>query len=110
MGIAHLLNRRVTLERKTRTADSQGGFAETYADVGTMPARIHAPSAADREVGARLEAVVSQVAYVTGGFDVQRDDRLVLGVGRYAYVVAVLDPSRPGHHRKLLLDERQRGA
>lgn len=108
MGVAHLLNRRVTLERKTRTPDGQGGYTETYADVGTVPTRIHAPSATDREVGARLEAVVSKVAYVTGGFDVRRDDRLVLGVGQYAYVVAVLDPS-VAHHRKLLLDERQRG-
>lgn len=108
-ALTHLLNQRVTLERKTRTPDGQGGYAEVYADVGTVPTRIHAASASDREVGARLEAVVTKIAYVTGGFDVRRDDRLVLGPGRYAYVVAVLDPS-VAQHRKLLLDERQRGA
>lgn len=109
MGVAHLLNRRVTHERKTRTPDGQGGHAEAYASLGTLPTRIFAATARDAEIGARLEAVVSKTAYVTAAADVRRDDRLVLAPGQYAYVVAVLDPS-VGHHRKLLLDERQRGA
>lgn len=53
------MDRRITLQSITRTADSQGGFTETWADVATVYAQIKPIKGYERFQFAQNETLVS---------------------------------------------------
>ncbi|MFO7274416.1 MAG: phage head closure protein [Bacillota bacterium] len=107
--ITHLLNRVVTIERKTRTHDGQGGWKEGWQVVGTIRARVRPSTARERSAVAIVpEAIVTHVLYTEYGADIRRDDRVTLEDGTRLKVVAVLRPSA-GHHLEVQAEEVQHG-
>lgn len=59
MNAPHL-NRKLVLEAPLRSADGAGGYAETWAPLGTLWAEITARSGSERAIGG---AAVSRVGY-----------------------------------------------
>ncbi|HEY8414805.1 MAG TPA: head-tail adaptor protein [Thermaerobacter sp.] len=106
--IVHLLNEVVTVERRTRIPDGQGGWREDWRQVGTERARVRPASAREREAGAVTEALVSHVVYFRDGADIRRGDRLGRASGERLTVVAVRRPSA-GHHLEVDAEAVQRG-
>jgi SPP1 family predicted phage head-tail adaptor len=94
-----LLPHRVSIERKTRATDGQGGQTESYAVLSTqVPVRIRPATASERQTAQREETLATHVVYTLPDLDVRRSDRLVSGLLRYE-VVSVEDPSEADHHR-----------
>jgi SPP1 family predicted phage head-tail adaptor len=94
-----LLPLRVTIQRKSRTADGQGGHIEAFANLATsVPARIRPAGYKERATAQREEAVPTHVVYVLPTQDVRRSDLVLNGSLRYE-VLDVEDPSEAGHHR-----------
>lgn len=107
-----LLNVTVTISRKTRTADGQGGWSEAYVEHQIAPGRIRPMTPAEQTVGQQRDVQVTHVAYFALGVDVARDDQLVYvapnGEAKTLIVRAVREPSEP-HHLQCDAEERQRG-
>lgn len=110
---ASLLNVTVTISRKARASDGQGGWSETWEEQAAVPGRIRPIGPAERTVGEQREVEVTHVAYFALGVDVQRDDRLVYlapnGDAKTLTVRAVREPSEP-HHLQCDAEEIQKGA
>ncbi|MFE7159155.1 phage head closure protein [Streptomyces sp. NPDC057636] len=85
----------VAVWRYSRTADGMGGWEETWAQVGTVRARISQPSATERTLADQATARLTHVAYLSADADVRRNDQLRLGA-RVFTVSAVFEPSEPG--------------
>lgn len=106
--LAGLLNETVALERVSRTSDGQGGWLESWQQVGTQRARVRPASAREREAGAVTEALVTHVVYLPPGADVRRGDRIRRANGEELTVVAVRRPSA-GHHLEVDAEAIQHG-
>lgn len=104
--ITPLLNTSVEVWRHSRTADGMGGWAEVWAQVGTVRARFSQPSAAERVAADRSEAKLSHVVYLPPSADVRRGDQLRLP-GRSFDVLAVFEPSKPGTYLRADCDAHQ---
>lgn len=107
-----LLNVTVTISRKARAADGQGGWSETWTELEAVPGRIRPISPAEQTVGQQRDAQITHVAYFALGVDVARDDQLVYlapnGEAKTLTVRAVREPSEP-HHLQVDCEERQAG-
>lgn len=107
-----LLNVTVTIERKARTTDGQGGWGEMWQELAAVPGRIRPIGPAERTVGEQREVEVTHVAYFALGVDVQRDDRLTYVApnadAKQLIVRAVREPSEP-HHLQVDAEEIQKG-
>lgn len=109
-GIRHLYNTDVTVSRATKTSDGQGGFTSTFAEVGTIRARIRPASAAERTIARRDEAYLTHVLYCDEGEDIQRGDQVDEELTSRTFIVLhSRPPSRRGHHAEIDLEERVRG-
>ena len=105
--VTHLLNKVVTIRRKTRTSDGQG-FIEAEADLATgVKARISPASGNERVVAAQEGADVTHAAYFEPTQDVKRGDIVVESSDRFE-VLFILDPSKT-HHRKAVMRISQAG-
>jgi head-tail adaptor len=107
---ATLLNHTMSIYRRDRTSDGQGGWAISYALLGTLVGRIRPASSAERETAALEEREISHVLYVRAAEDVQRGDQVELAVGEggplVVDVLGVREPSRAGHHLEIDCMER----
>lgn len=101
--IGHLLNRTLTVWRPSSTADGYGGRDVTFAQVGTVAARVSRPAAAERVVADQEGVEVTLDVYLDLGADVRRGDRLI-GDGQTLEVLAVTSPSKAAY---LKADVRQ---
>lgn len=93
----HLFNKILTLQRKIRTDDGQGGWIEDWQDVGTIQGRLRSASASERTAAAQEQATISHVFYCAAGEDVRRGDRIVSG-SLVVEIIAIREPSYAGHH------------
>lgn len=93
MAISHLLNRTLAVRRPSRLPDGYGGAGTSWAELGTVPARVSRPAPSEREVGEREGVRVTHDVYLDVDADVARGDQLV-GDGQTLEVVAVTFPSR----------------
>lgn len=84
--------------RRTFTADGSGGRTATWAQVGTVRARVSQPSAAERTVAAQSGAVHTHAIYLLPDADVRRGDEL-RGEGQRFEVHAVFEPSATVYRR-----------
>lgn len=108
-----LLNVTVTISRKARASDGQGGWSETWTELAAVPGRVRpALTPNERNIGAQREVQLTHVAYFALGVDVKRDDQLVFiasnGEAKTLIVRAVREPSEP-HHIEVDCEERQQG-
>lgn len=107
-----LLNVTVTISRKARTRDGQGGWSEEYVEQDSVPGRVRPVAPGEQTVGEQREVQITHVAYFALGVDVQRDDQLVYaapnGEAKELVVRAVREPSQP-HHLQVDAEERQKG-
>lgn len=107
-----LLNVTVTISRKGRASDGQGGWSTTWTELDAVPGRIRPVSPAERTVGEQREVELTHVAYFALGVDVARDDRLVYvapnGEALTLIVRAVREPSEP-HHLQVDCESVQHG-
>jgi head-tail adaptor len=102
---ATLLNHTMTVYRRDRTSDGQGGWAISYAMLGTVKGRIRPASSAERETAALEEREISHVLYVKAVEDIERGDQVELAVGDggplVVDVMGIRQPSRAGHHLEI---------
>ena len=105
---ASLLNNTLTVERRTRTADGQGGHTIGYASVGTVEGRICPSKSGEREltVGDSEEQRISHVLYTLAGETIARGDRVTLD-DLVVEVLGVREPSAAGEHWEINCRERQ---
>ena len=104
MSLLQLLDRTVTIRRKTRVSDGMGGFKESWTDVGTSAARISPVSAKDRIQYEQLQYPVTHKVYLPGTADIRAGDQIVLGSRLFA-VQGKTNPSEEGHHFEVLCEE-----
>lgn len=105
--IDSLYNHSWTLSRRTRTADGQGGYTQTWATVATVAGRMRPASASERTLALQRLAEISHVWYVAADEDVLRGDRIT-GQGRTWDVIAIREPSYAAHHLEVEALERQK--
>lgn len=94
----------LTVQRKTRADDGQGGHVETPVSVFTTPGRIAMISGNDQTIAAQKSAVVTNAVYVLPGTDLRVGDRIVAGGRTYEVRVTALDA--PGYPYSKALIER----
>ncbi len=93
----HLLNLRPLLQRKIRVADNQGGWTESWTDVGNISARLRPATASEREVAAQEQAHIDYVVYCPAEAGVARGHRMLLG-NLALEITAVRRPSQSAKH------------
>ena len=95
--IEALFNQTVTISRRDRIADGQGGYSILYADVGAVEGRLRPASSAERDVADQEQRAISHVLYVLHGTDIARGDQVEVD-GLTLDVMGVREPSRAGYH------------
>lgn len=70
------LDQRVTFQRKTRVADSQGGYAETWADFVTVWARVRGSGGREAVVADTIEASAKYAFTIRNRTDMTEADRI----------------------------------
>lgn len=104
-----LLNNTFAVFRRERNPDSQGGWAITYAQIGSVVGRIRPASSAELTVALAEQRQISHVMYVLAGTDIARGD-MVIGAGLAVDVQGVREPSQADHHLEVDCMETQREA
>jgi len=98
------LNKRVTLQHKTRVADGMGGFSESYSDAATVFAAIR-PTTAKELVQANSTAmVVSHRIRIRYRRDVKGSYRVKFG-NRYFAIVSIINPEEKNEWLDLMCKE-----
>jgi head-tail joining protein len=106
MALQGLFDALVTISRKTRTADGQGGFSESFSPVTDALCRFANITGRDMAIGQQKEGVVRHAVYFTPGVDVQIGDRLTVD-GR-TFEVRTPNAAGPGYpYVKALVEEYQ---
>jgi len=100
--------RKLTIQRKGRVQDGQGGWREDWTGIGSERGKLRPASAREREIAGQQQAVVSHVSYLRKGANVKLGDRLLLDDVGYE-VIAVREPGLAGKHLEIDLNEVQRG-
>jgi len=107
-----LLNITVTISRKSRVSDGQGGWTESWVEQDAVAGRVRPASQNEQTLAMQRQVEVTHVAYFALGVDVVRDDRLVYvapnGDAKTLTVRAVREPSEP-HHLEVDAEEVQAG-
>ena len=99
---------KITIQRKDRTADGQGGWIDSWSTASTERGKMRPASAREQRTAGQDQAAVTHVAYLRAGADVKIGDRLVLDdllVG----VLAVREPGAAGQHLEVDGVEEQAG-
>ena len=109
--ITHLLNRVGDVQRNlTPLDDGEGGAADSFSSVGTLPCRRSPAGARELAIAAQLQVKATHVLYCDpDSVALQLGDQISLDGEAWIYrVTGFLPPSKP-HHRKVLVEEMQRG-
>ncbi len=101
-----LRNNTLSVERRTRTSDGQGGHVIGYVAIGDVLGRIRPASSAEKELAAAFGRQISHVLYVDHGEDVVRGDRVTCD-DLVVEVVGLREPSKASHHLEIDCLERQ---
>jgi len=101
-----LLNNTFTVARATVASDGQGGWPETWGDVGTVEGRIRPRTSNERMVADAEEQQITHVLYVAADEDIERGDRVTSGA-LTVEVLGVREPSLAGAHWEIDCLERQ---
>lgn len=101
----------LTVERKTRTPDSAGGWTEAFAPIGVLTGSLQPLSAAERHIADQTWAEGRWVFFVDLDADAARDDELVHTDGRRFRVLSIgdWDDGSPLDHIRVDLEEIQHG-
>lgn len=102
-----LLNNTFVVWRRMRTADGQGGWPISWAELGTVEGRIRPASSSERVVADAEEQQISHVLYVAAGSDVVRGDLVECGE-LSVEVLGIREPSLAGEHLEIDCMERQK--
>lgn len=90
----------LTISRRRRTPNGQGGWQIDYVDIGTVRGRIRPATSREREEAALQQRDITHVLYVLAGDDVVRGDRVSLN-DFVVEVEGIREPSRAGHHLEI---------
>jgi head-tail adaptor len=106
-----LLNKTLTVEKRLRVSDGQGGWAEAYTSIGTIAGRIRPANANERVVAEQEEEQITHVLYTatlttSGGEALARGCRVTEG-DLTVEVLGARNPSRMDHHWEIDCLERQ---
>lgn len=104
--IEALFNHTVTISRRDRIADGQGGYQIVYADVASVKGRLCPISSTERDMADREHREISHMLYVLHGTNIARGDQIEVD-GLTLDVMAVREPSRAGYHLEVDCLERQ---
>ncbi len=104
----HLYISTFILQRKERASDNQGGWVETYKDIGEIHGRLRPANATERTVASQEQAYITHVFYCDATEDIRRGDRLK-GEGIEVNVIAVRNPSYMNHHLEIDCEVIQHG-
>ena len=107
MTYASLLNNTFMVYRKERTFDGQGGWAESWTEVGSVAGRLRPVVGREGETADQTQRVVTHVLYTLPDVDVQRGD-MVIGAGQVVDVRGIREPSHAGHHWEIDCEEREK--
>lgn len=102
MSVNHLLNRSVTVTRRTSSSDGSGSNPTTPAVIATIRAKIDAARASDRMLADQDADRVTHTIYFNPGADIVRDDVVNDGATDFK-ILSLLPPSR-AHHLKTLAE------
>ncbi len=115
--IAGTFNEWFTLAHRTRSADGQGGFIESYATTyATEHGRMshlgkNSSRSQERHMEGQLEEWISHIFYCRPGVPIQRGDQITDSGGVKYLVLATRTPSaRPARHIEAECREVQQGA
>lgn len=104
-----LLNKRVSILRRTKSGDGQGGRKIGWEIIQEkVPARIVPLTPGELVEYEKLKYQASHRIFCSGAVAIMEDDRLLLGIRAFD-VKGVVDPGEMGHHLELLCDEDRRG-
>lgn len=99
--------RKLTVQRKGRVHDGQGGWRQDWTEIGSERGKIRPASASERMIAGQQQASVSHIGYLRKGANIQLGDRLSLDNVGYD-VIAVREPGLAGKHIEVDLNEAQR--
>lgn len=98
-GLGRHLNRTLEVWRTTTVNDGAGGEDTTYAQVGTVRAKVDQPSPQERLIAQQTGSRHSHNVYLPPRADVRRGDELrgtdALGTAQKFRVQSVIQPSTP---------------
>lgn len=107
MGVFEsLLNNTLSVERRTRTDDGQGGWTIGYSSVGTIEGRIWPLSATERLVAESEEQQITHVIACAAGENISRGDRVTVD-DLTVEVLGIRELSQAGEHWEIDCLERQ---
>jgi SPP1 family predicted phage head-tail adaptor len=98
------LNKRVTIQHKTRVADGMGGFADTWNDTATVWAAIWPVSASDLIQAAQTTLVVTHRIRIRYRSTFKAAWRVKFG-NRYFSIISVLNPNEKNEYLDLICKE-----
>ncbi len=98
------LNRRITLQQKTRVSDSMGGFIETWTDVATIWAAIWPTSASEAIQAAQMVMTISHRIRIRYRSVLKSSWRVKYGNHYYA-VVSIINPNMSNEYLDLMCKE-----
>lgn len=101
-----MLNKTATIERRTRTADDQGGWTITYNEVGSVDCRVSPKSSKERLVADSDEAQITHVLYCLADEDIARGDIATVD-SLELEIIAIREPSQASEHWEIDAMERQ---
>ena len=100
-----LLNKTLTVEKRLRVSDGQGGWPEAYTSIGTIAGRIRPANANERVVADQEEEQITHVLYTatlttSGGEALARGCRMTVE-DLTVEVLGVREPSKMAHHYEI---------
>ena len=87
----------VTIKRKIRIHDGQGGYQESFESTSTEYGKCRPATGSEVARAAQLQQDISHVAYLQPNSVVAHNDRLVFGELELI-VLAVRNPANASHH------------
>ena len=110
MSLNRMLNTTADLYRAGVTRGDAGGVVRAFVIETTgFPCRISSTAPSERIAGDTQYAEATGVVYVASTEDVARGDEIRDGATTYE-VLGVRDPSKPNHHREVIVRREQRGS
>ena len=100
--------RKITIQRKTRVSDDQGGWTEGWADKATERGKIRPASTSERNIAGQDESLTTHVAYLRVGCDLMFGDRLLISDIGYE-ITGIREPAGAGKHYEVDLKMVQDG-
>jgi|GEM_PF-2834889 len=88
---------KVSLARRARVSDNQGGWKEAWTEYAEESVRIRVLSARERLAAGQFRQDISHRLYLRGGSQIMAGDR-VLARGKWFDVAAVTNPAMAGEY------------